>query len=80
MEIKVLGTGCPACRSMHTIVTQIVAHEKMDAQVEYVQDIERILAYGVMTIPALVIDGKVVMLGLRSTAKIEQALRDGGSA
>ncbi len=77
MKIKILGTGCPSCHSMYNIVNQIVAHEKMDAEVEYVQDIESIMSYGVMSTPALVVNDKVVMLGFRGATKIEQALREG---
>jgi predicted DsbA family dithiol-disulfide isomerase len=65
---------------MYNTVNQIVAREKLDAEVEYVQDIERILSYGVMSTPALVINEKVVMLGFRGATKIEQALREGSTA
>jgi len=76
MNIKILGTGCSACRSMYNTVAQIVAREGMNAEVEYVQDIERILSYGVMSTPALVIDEQVVMLGFRGASKIERALHE----
>jgi predicted DsbA family dithiol-disulfide isomerase len=52
----------------------------MDAEVEYVRDIERILSYGVISTPVLVINEKVVMLGFRGATKIEQALRAGNAA
>ena len=80
MNIKILGTGCPFCRSMYNDVTRILARNGMDATVEYVQDIERILSYGVMSTPVLVIDEKVAMVGHRGATKIEQALRDGAAA
>jgi predicted DsbA family dithiol-disulfide isomerase len=48
----------------------------MEAEVEYVTDIEKILSYGVLSTPALVINEKVVMLGYRGARKIEQALRE----
>ena len=47
---------------------------------EYVQDIQRIMSYGVMATPVLVIDEKVVMVGNRGAAKIEQLLREGSAA
>jgi len=80
MNIKILGTGCPFCRSMYNDVKRILARNGMDATVEYVQDIERILSYGVMSTPVLVIDEKVAMVGHRGATKIEQALRDGAAA
>ncbi len=77
MNVKILGSGCPACRSMVNEVTRIVARNGWKVEVEYVQDIERIMSYGVMSTPVLVIDEKIVMLGNRGASKIEQALRDG---
>jgi predicted DsbA family dithiol-disulfide isomerase len=65
---------------MYNDVTRILARNGMDATVEYVQDIERILSYGVMSTPVLVIDEKVAMVGHRGPTKIEQALRDGAAA
>lgn len=77
MNIKVLGSGCPACQSMYRDVTRIVARSGwQDARVEYVQDIEQIMAYGVMATPVLVIDERVAMVGHRGSSKIEQALRE----
>ena len=73
--IKILGTGCPSCQSMYSTVKQIIAREKMDVEVEYVQDIQRILSYGVMSTPALVVNEKVIMIGFRGATKIEHALK-----
>ncbi len=76
MDIKVLGLGCASCRSMYNDVNRIIARNGwQNIEVEYVQDIQRIIAYGVMTTPVLVIDEKIVMVGNRGAAKIEQALR-----
>jgi len=80
MNVKILGTGCPSCQSMYNTVNQIVAREKLNIEVEYVQDIQRILSYGVMSTPALVVNEKVVMIGNRGATKIEQALREGSVA
>jgi len=57
-------------------VTRILAHKGWKAEVEYVQDIERIIAYGVMSTPALVINEKVVMLGHRGSKDIEKMLQN----
>jgi predicted DsbA family dithiol-disulfide isomerase len=76
MNVKILGMGCPACHSMYNDVNRIMTRNGWQMDVEYVQDIARIMAYGVLSTPALVIDEKVVMLGHRGPRKIEDALRD----
>ena len=76
MQVKILGTGCSACQSMYNTVVQIVDREKIEAEVEYVKDIEKILSYGVLSMPALVINEKVVMLGYRGASKIGEVLRE----
>jgi predicted DsbA family dithiol-disulfide isomerase len=54
----------------------MIDHEKMEAEeVEYVDDIEKILFYGVLSSPALVINEKLVMPGNRGARRIEQVLR-----
>ncbi len=81
MDVKVLGTGCASCQSMYNDVNRIIQRNGWQAiQVEYVQDIERIMSYGVMATPVLVINEKVVMVGHRGATKIEDALRQGGAA
>ena len=76
MNVKVLGVGCSVCQSMYNTVTQIVAREHTEAEVEYVTDIDKILSHGVLSTPALVINDRVVMQGFRGARKIEQALRE----
>ena len=63
MEIKVLGTGCARCRSLEKITQKAVEELKLDATVEKVEDIQKIMEYAVMRTPALVINEKVVMSG-----------------
>ena len=55
MIIKVLGTGCAGCKALHETVVKAVAE----------LDLMKIMSYDVMTIPALVIDEKVVSKGKR---------------
>jgi small redox-active disulfide protein 2 len=76
VSIKVLGAGCGTCRNMYNVVSRFVAREGLDVEVEYVQDVDRILAYNVMATPVLVINEQVVMVGFRGPAKIEQAIRE----
>ena len=63
MIIKVLGPGCPKCVTLDRIVRQAVADLGLAATVEKVEDYPAIMAYGVMSSPALVIDEKVVLVG-----------------
>ncbi len=76
MNVKILGSGCASCKSMYNDVTRIVARNGWEVEVEYIQDLEKILAYGVMATPVLVVDEKVAMVGHRGSSKIEQVLRE----
>ncbi len=63
MEIKILGTGCPNCKTLEKIVRKVVAENNIDAKITMVQDIMAIMSYQVMTTPALVINEKVMVKG-----------------
>ncbi len=63
MEIKVLGTGCPKCKTLEKMTREMVEENGLDATVTKVEDIVAIMNYGVITTPALVVDGKVVLKG-----------------
>jgi len=63
MEIKILGPGCPKCKILEKLTREVVEQSGIDATVTKVDDIVAIMNYGVMTTPALVIDGKVVVKG-----------------
>ncbi|HNW51916.1 MAG TPA: thioredoxin family protein [Prolixibacteraceae bacterium] len=63
LDIKVLGTGCPKCRSLEKTVINALAELDVAASVSKVEDIAEIMNYGVMLTPALVINGKVVVKG-----------------
>jgi small redox-active disulfide protein 2 len=63
MKIEVLGTGCPSCRRLEENVRKAVAELKLKAEVEKIEDIEKIMAYGVVSVPALVVDGEVLFSG-----------------
>lgn len=75
MEIKVLGTGCAKCVKLYDNVKAALASAGVQADVEKVTDLTAIMGYGVMSTPALVVDGKVVSAGkLLSVAEIAALL------
>ena len=61
--IKILGTGCPSCISAEKVVTEVVNELNIAAQIIKVTEIMDIMMYDVMSTPAIVIDGKVVIKG-----------------
>lgn len=63
MKIEVLGTGCPRCMNTEQNVQKALAELSMTADVQKVTDLQQIIQRGVMSTPALAIDGKLVMQG-----------------
>ncbi len=63
MKIKILGTGCPKCKSLEKVTREAVAETGIDATVEKVEDIIKIMEYRIMHTPGLVINEKVVLSG-----------------
>jgi len=73
MKIEILGTGCVKCHKLDELVRATVKETGVDAEVSKVEDIKKIMGYGVMTTPALVIDGKVKVAGkIPSIEEIKQ--------
>ena len=61
--VKVLGSGCAKCNALEAAAREALAELGMDTAIDHVTDFADIAAYGVMTTPALVVDGKVVSYG-----------------
>lgn len=61
--IKVLGSGCPKCSELEDNVRAALIELGIDTTVDHVTDLAQIVSYGVMSTPALVVDGKVVSYG-----------------
>lgn len=74
MEIKVLGTGCSSCRALFTTVQEAVAQLGIEATVVKEEDLMKIMEYNVMSLPALVVDEKVVSKGRRLSVEEVKAL------
>ncbi|MEI7884140.1 MAG: thioredoxin family protein [Clostridia bacterium] len=63
MLIKVLGTGCAKCKKLEANVHAAVKELAIVAKIEKVEDLQQIMAYGVMSTPALVVDEKIKFMG-----------------
>ncbi|MDY0098889.1 MAG: thioredoxin family protein [Bacteroidales bacterium] len=75
MEIKILGTGCPKCKTLEKVTREAVAETGIDASIDKVEDIVKIMEYRVMRTPGLVINGKVVLSGQVPTVnKVKEIL------
>jgi len=75
MKIEVLGTGCAKCKSLYENVKKAVEESGKSVEIVKVEEIPKIMAYGVMSTPALVVDGKVVFSGkVASVAEISGVL------
>ena len=63
MEIKVLGPGCQRCHELDKRTREVVKELGIDANVEYVQDINKVIEYSILFTPGLVINDKLVSSG-----------------
>jgi len=62
-NLKVLGVGCANCRTTVKLLETIAHENGVDIQMEKVEDMEKIMSYGIMSTPGVVIDGQVVHAG-----------------
>ncbi len=63
MKIEILGTGCAKCNTLFEVAKEAVAKSGKFAQIDKVEDIQKIMEYGVMSTPALVVDGEIKVSG-----------------
>lgn len=63
MKIEVLGSGCQKCKSLYQTAQEAASELGIEAEFSKVEDFKEIMKYGVMTTPALVVDGKVKVSG-----------------
>lgn len=63
MIIKILGTGCPKCKRLGKLIQMVVEKNNIDVEIVNVTDIDKIISYGVMMTPGLVIDEDVKSAG-----------------
>ena len=76
MKLEVLGPGCAKCKKLYEATQDAVEKAGLAAQVSKVEDLAQIMKYGVLSTPALVIDGKVAFSGkVPSPDEIEKLLK-----
>ena len=74
MEIKVLRTSFAGSKALYATVEQVVKELSLEAVVTKEEDLMKIMEYNVMTLPALVVDGKVVAKGKLSAKEVKEVL------
>jgi small redox-active disulfide protein 2 len=75
MEIKILGTGCPKCKTLEKLTREVVSQNGFDATITKVEDITEIMKYHIMATPALVVNEKVEIKGrVPSASEIKEVL------
>ena len=74
--IKVLGTGCKSCHVQYENAMAAVKTLGLDLEVEYITDMEKVMSYGVMSMPAIVVNEQAVSMGkVLKPADVEKLLR-----
>lgn len=74
MEIKVLGTDCANCKALYATVEKVVNELGIQAEIIKEEDLMKIMEYNVMTLPALVINGKVVAKGRINASEVKELI------
>lgn len=78
-SIKVLGAGCGSCHEQLKYAKEAVKNMGLNIEVEYITDLQKVMEYGVMHIPALVVNEQVVSMGkVLKTADIQKLLQQLG--
>ena len=73
--IKVLGAGCKSCHEQYENAKAAVKAMGLNLEVEYITDMEKVMGYGVMSMPAIVVNDKVVSMGkVLKAADVEKLL------
>ena len=74
--IKILGTGCPKCKTTTALVEEVVKENNIDAQIIKVEDIMEIMEYNVLSTPVLVVDEEITVKGrVPSKKEVEELLK-----
>ncbi len=74
-KLQILGTGCPKCKLLTEHAERAAQELGLDYELEKVTELEKILTFGVLSTPALVVDGEVVVFGhVPSAARLKEML------
>ncbi len=77
--IKVLGAGCKSCHELYENAKEAVKEMGLSVEVEYITDMQKVMEYGVMSMPAVVVNEKVVSTSkVLKAADVEKLLRKSG--
>ena len=77
MKIEIFGSGCPNCKKTEEIVKKVVKRLGVKANISHVYDIEKIIEGGILTTPAISIDGKIKISGkVPSEEEIEKIIKN----
>ena len=77
VSIKVLGMGCKSCHELYENTKEAVKNAGLPVEVEYITDLEKVMEYGVMSMPGLVVNEKVVSMGkVLKTVDVEKILEE----
>lgn len=77
MNIKILGSGCANCKKLQALAEEVVTEMGVEVTVEKVEDIQKIMNYGVMRTPAIVVNEKVKAYGrIPSKNEIKKYIQD----
>ena len=75
MKVQILGPGCPKCKKLAELTDQAAKELGLELEIEKVTEVAKIMDFGVMTTPALAIEGKVVLAGhLPAYEKLKEIL------
>jgi len=81
MDIKILGPGCSRCKELWKRTAAVVAELGLPTDVEKIEDIQKMVSYGILSTPALVINGKIKCAGrIPSADEIKTWIREAASA
>ncbi len=77
VKIQILGTGCPKCKKLASLVEEAAKELALDYELEKVTDVNDIVSFGIMSTPALAVDGKVLVSGkVPSAQEVKRLLEE----
>lgn len=79
MRIQILGTGCPKCKKLASLAEEAAKELALDYELEKITDVNDIVSFGVMSTPALAVDGKVLVSGKVPPAQEVKQLLEGAT-